>query len=414
MKLWLFVCAVSLAVPVSAASPVAPAQAEKTEWFEDISIRRQTRVFTEDVTKLSKGGFGLLRWDEWINPADLPADLRGREIRLDAFLAADADQRGRVTNCRVLKPSESKEFDALACKALVDKGQFDPLYLAPGKPVARTLNISVWWLSLPRNTVKPMAPAMSPPRPDRVALTSWPRRQWASGLRIESFPQLAALIPAGVKAKGKTSLDLSVKAASGAATCTIGVSSGNALLDKAACDAASALKLAYTSPCDGCDDRTIPLQFVWAGKASHIRVPLKAVTMQGAHTKGLLPSPHEEVDAFLIPHDPADPRSVQVYHDHAFQTEFSAKDKDFKDLRDRSVSRMRVTLGLQGTAKGAVQSCVIVFGSGNAAMDDRLCALAKQRAMLTPVQDVFGDSMAGQTRMVLKLDEIATQRPTAF
>ena len=411
MKAWLICLAALFAAPAGAASPTAaPATVQKTDWYEDISIRRQTTEFTEDVSRLSNGGFGLLRWDDWINPADLPVLLRHREIKLYNFLAADADQRGRVTNCRVLKPSESKEFDALACKALVDKGQFDPLYLAPGKPVARTLNMSVWWHSIPKNKVAPMAPAMSPPRPDRVALTSWPRRQWASGLRIESFPQLAALIPAGVKAKGKTSLDLSVKAASGAATCTIGVSSGNALLDKAACDAASALKLAYTSPCDGCDDRTIPLQFVWAGKASHIRVPLKAVTMQGAHTKGLLPSPHEEVDAFLIPHDPADPRSVQVYHDHAFQTGFSAKDKDFKDLPDRSVSRMRVTLGLQGTAKGAVQSCVIVFGSGNTAMDDRLCALAKQRAMLTPVQDVFGDSMAGQTRMVLKLDEIATLR----
>ena len=407
MKSCFYALSALLAVPAAAAPPpAASAPAAVTEWYEDISIRRQTNEFTEDVSKLSNGGFGLLRWDAWINPADLPANLRRRETRLYTFLAADADQTGRVTGCRVLKTSESKEFDALACKALVDKGQFDPLYTAPGKAVARTLNISVWWVSVPKNKVAPMSPAMAPPRIDSEARTLWPRRQWGAGLKIEAFPQLASLIPAGVKAKGKTSLDITVNAASGVSTCTLGTSAGDARLDKAACDAAIALPMAYTSPCDGCGDRGMPLQFVWNGKASHIRVPLKpkdAITLQ-THR------PFGDTDPLLLPHDPADPRTALVYQDRVAVTGFSANDKDFKDVPDRSVGRMRVMLQLAGTANGAVTRCQIVFGSDNPAIDDRLCALAKKRSRLTPVQDVFGDPIPGAARLSLKLNEIATQR----
>ncbi len=403
MKSCIYALCALLDVPAAAAPPPAVlAPAAATEWYEDISIRRQTTEFTEDVSRLSNGGFGLLRWDDWINPADLPANLRHRAIKLYSFLAADADLAGRVTGCRVLKPSESKEFDALACKALVDKGQFDPLYLAPGEPVARTLNISVWWISLPKDKVAPMPPAMAPPRIDRDAHTLWPRRQWGGGLKIEAFPNLTGLIPQGVKAKEKTSLDVTVSAASGVSTCALGVSAGDARLDKAACDAAVALPLVYTTPCDGCGDRTIPLQFVWNDKASHIRVPLKADIPTPLSQKG--------ADPLLIPHDPADPRKALYYQDSVVVTGFYAKDKDFKDIADRRVGRMRVMLQLAGTASGYVTGCEIVFGSGNQAIDDRLCVLAKKRSGLTPVQDVFGDPMPTKARFSLKLDEIATLR----
>ncbi len=404
MKSCLYALSALLAVPAAAGAPppAAPAPAAAVEWYEDISIRRQTNEFTEDVSRLSNGGFGLLRWDEWINPVDLPSHLRHRETKLYNFLAADADQTGRVTGCRVLKASESKEFDALACKALVDKGQFDPLYTAPGKPVARTLNISVWWISLPKNKVLPMAPAMAPPSVDRDAHSLWPRRQWGGGLKIEAFPNLASLIPAGVKAKGKTSLDVTVSAASGVSTCALGVSAGDARLDKAACDAAVALPMAYTTPCDGCGDRTIPLQFVWYDKASHIRVPLKADIPNPLSQKG--------ADPLLIPHDPADPRKALYYQDRVAVTGFYAKDKDFKDIADRSVGRMRVMLQMAGTARGYVTRCQIVYGSGNQAIDERLCALAKKRSSLTLAQDVFGDPMPANARLSLKLDEIATLR----
>jgi hypothetical protein len=407
MKSCFYALSALLAVPAAAAPPpAAPATAAVTEWYEDISIRRQTNEFTEDVSKLSNGGFGFLRWDDWINPADLPASLKRREIKLYNFLAADADHTGRVTGCRVLKPSASKEFDALACKALVDKGQFDPLYLAPGKPVARTLNISVWWISLPKDKVAPMSPAMAMPRIDSDAHTLWPRRQWGAGLRVEAFPNLTSLIPQGVKAKGKTSLDVTVNAASGVSTCTLGVSAGDARLDKAACDAAVALPMAYATPCDGCGDRTIPLQFVWNDKASHIRVPLKAnevVSLQ-------IQRPEKGADPLLIPHDPADPRKALYYQDSVAVTGFYAKDKDFKDVADRSVGRLRVMLQLAGTAIGTVTGCEIVYGSGNQAIDDRLCALAKKRSSLTRVQDVFGDLIPGSARLSLKLDEVATLR----
>lgn len=401
----------ALASGMAMAAPATPkprSPASPVEMFHgEIDIRRQSRTFQPDPAKLSEGSFGDTRWDKWLDPADLPLDLRNRSVTLSAYLAVDVDAAGKVAGCRLLKSSNYADFDALACKAVSEKGSFDPFYQVPGAPLAQTLNLSVRWRNVLHSEWEKRGRMLSPPAPPRPpppsALSGWPRDYAPSNIHITSFPKLADHVPPKVKAKGISSIDLTVSPTLGVTGCKVGVSSGAAVLDEAACTVAAELPLSYGSRgCDGCRAVALPLQFVWAGKASHIRVPLPSYfgVQQGWE---------------IAPRDPADTRNAVGHRPNGHLQSFALSDKDFADLPDKTITRERVSMFVRYGADGRAVQCKkwSAGTSGNAAVDDRLCALMVKRGRFQPRQDVFGTDVGEEVHVPLNLFKITslTKRP---
>ncbi len=372
----------------------------------EVDIRRQSLTFEPNPAKLNLGSFGDTSWDSWLDSAVIPMALRTRPVSIAAYLAVDADDAGKVTGCRLLKSSGEAAFDALACKAVMDKGSFDPFYRAPGKPLARTLNLSVRWRNVDRIEWEKgggMLPPPPPPPPPPPDVTSWPRRYAPSHIHITSFPKLADQIPPKVKPKGKTSIDLMVDPALGITGCSVGVSSGVTALDETACTVATRLPLSYWSKgCDMCGPARLPLQFVWAGKASHIRTPLPSYTDADRYRE-------------FAPRDPSDTRTASGYLPTGQLQSFWANQKDFADLPDKTITSPRVSVLVTYATDGRAVSCKKWWPgtSGNPAVDERLCALLVKRARFRPRQDVFGTDVSEETFARIDLEGITslTRRP---
>lgn len=394
---------IGLAALASAVASAAPAPVKSTTTDEapehfhgEIDIRRQSRQYQPDSTKLVAGGFGYGHWDQWIDLADIPADLRKGAANIAAFLAVELDPAGKAIGCRLLKSSSHDAFDALACKALLSKGQFSPYYEVPGKPLPRTINIAVRWRNVSRTDWEARGKMLTPPAPPpppASETSGWPRRYVSTELQVLRFPVLADHVPAKVKAKGVTSLDLKVDPALGITGCEIGVSAKHPALDDAACRVASALELSYGKGCDWCKPDVIPLQFVWDGKKSYIRVPLPTQHLARAG----LPD---------IPRDPADPRRQSFYRTSGQILSFAANYKDFADLADKSILLDRTCMSVRYDATGRILSCRPRGSTGNAAVEERLCALVVKRALFSPREDVFGTPIAGDGFVSLKLSEL--------
>jgi len=367
------VAVVALLHPVAASAQQAPG-----EWVTTAQVSRQGRDFTEDLTKLYDGGFSYSAWERWITAEDMPAEVRTRAFSSSTWYALDLDLTGKVSDCRVLKPSTDPRLDAIGCRKLLQNANFGVAYAAPGTPAGRKINVAISWRTVPRPATPPLvAPAVPMPMPVSALseYNGWPRRNWEGGLAITHFPDLQTAYPAQTgKPAGTTTLELTA-AADGTTACTVAVGSGNPALDAAACATARNLPLIYTQPCEACGTRRLPLQFVWRKKGSHIRVPLAAEGGTG------------------IARDPADTRSPSARA--ITRTRYTAtpdiKPRDFADIADRTVTVRRPAYAMLFGADGRVTRCETSRSSGNPAVDQRICALIAKQLKAAPVTDIFGD-----------------------
>lgn len=328
----------------------------------------------------------------WLSSADMPANLKTGPFRTSSYLSIDVDTQGKPAGCTPLKSSMDAGLDAIACRKLMQNATFPPLYEAPGKPIAHKTNITVNWYTVARPAPEqqrrvarpfpvPAPPAPSPPSP--ADFQGWPRLRWEGGLQIDRFPDLQSLRPAGARkpATGTTSLDLIVEPDKGIVGCTIGISSGNAALDEAACTAGKALPLSYTEPCSTwCRTQYLPLQFVWLKKGSHIRVPQSLGQLEPMRR------------------DPADHRPVVAVTPTRTDPPNFVNPKDFANIADKSLPHPRVLFRLSIDRDGKVTGCDMLTSSGNPAVDARFCTVMS-KARFGLMTDAFGDPAANrQTR----------------
>ena len=398
--------------------PKAPA-ANTIEWSSSVKIIKSDAPYSEDISTVKPNGNTSYLWRDWLTGADMPADLRSRKFNAQTFLGLGIDQTGKVTACRVLKPSSDARLDATACQGLRAKAQFAPLYEGPGRPVAQKANMAIVWDTADRKTLPlPMSGFPSPP----LSLASmdqyrgWPRQSWFSTIKIDAFPDLNAGIPVDLvkSAKGTTSIDLIVDAAAGVVDCRIMGRSGSERLDQAACAASKSLPLSYTRPCEGCSPLSFPLQFVWSRKGSHIRVPLpderlikNIATLEAAWARqGIAKPASYDVTAKGIPRDPRDTRTVLVSRSEAENIDGSFSGRDYIDLTDKTIPNPRVTTLLSIDQGGKVIDCRVIVSSRNPAIDNRTCDLIKKRMKYRPATDVFGDPMVVKRRELFRLDAI--------
>lgn len=370
-----------------ASAGTAHAQAPQGDWIAEIRVVQSLDDYSEDRAKLDRGGVSYGTWSSWFSGTDLPTDIRAAPLKTSTALGIAIDGAGRVSSCRVLKPSSDARLDTLACERLRGVGRFGPFHDAPGHALDTRLNVSVVWENTPRAEVeaRPHYPAVPPPPPPGWGsdYQGWPRLKWQGGLRIDRFPDVQALYDAqpGKRATGITALEIAADPETGAVTCTLGMSSGDAALDKLACDTASALPLSYPERCGTCGTRRMPLQFVWRRKGSHIRVPMSEDPRQ------------------VVPRDPADPRpsAPPAINPNALLAG-SIDPADYADFAGKLPHDITIGLDLTIEAAGRVKACAPHLSSGIPALDARLCAIAVKRFRFAPQIDAFGDP-AGRVKL---------------
>jgi outer membrane biosynthesis protein TonB len=384
---------VLLAWPLPGWSQVKPAPAvalQTPEWFSRVGISRQTRLYTEDLTRLYPGGFGLSSWSSWIRTEDMPSELRSKEFLSYSFVSLELDETGKPADCKVLKPSSDPRLDELGCRKLLQNAKFEPFYSAPAHPIRQRINVSLTWETIARATWQKrggnfLPPAVAPPRP----LTSfpqyqgWPRLRWTGNLQIDQFPDLNNLSPrpSPRQKSGTTGLELEVRSDVGVVQCTVLKPSGDTTLDQQSCDIARSLHLSYTAPCDECGSQTLPLQFVWQNRKSHIRVPLAAEdTQNGLHRSD------------SMPRDPADTRPAQSRARLPVALQRPALSvSDFSDIAERAQSKSYASISLTVGPDGRVIGCKPMISTSVSSVDAQLCALSSRQMRFSKPTDIFGD-----------------------
>jgi hypothetical protein len=314
----------------------------------------------------------------------MPADLRNRAFRSDVFLAMDVDAAGHGTACRLLRGGADARLDSLSCDLLMRRAVFPPRYVAPTRPVPNHMVLAIRWetIDAPTRAERERRRLANPPvafPPESPAFRLWPRLSWGRGLHVRSLPAIQASYPrgAGHPDEGVVSLDLIITAGVGISACRIGFGSGNAALDDAACQVARTLDIEYASPCENCWEQRLPLQVVWRRHGSHIRLPLPR---------------DRDSDAEMPPRDPADlrpQRRAESYHPTPLP--FQIDGRDFAHVQLRAASNPTPEFDLAVSAGGRVTGCQAPHGSGDAAVDQRICALLIERGRYVPTLDIFGD-----------------------
>jgi outer membrane biosynthesis protein TonB len=329
----------------------------------------------------------------------MPPDLRGRNLDTRTYVALDVDAEGKVAGCRVVKPSEDKRLDAVACRLLSERGRFGISYEGPGKPAPATRIMSVRWETIDsaeraRRARMPIAVAPPAPPPPRFGASRvWPKLFHSDRLRPVSLPAIQADYPQGPDRpkEGIVSLDLLVSGPAGITGCEIGVGSGNAALDEAACRVARRLDLRYARTCEYCGEDRLPLQIVWRKRGSHIRLPLAMPSSRGGPP---------------MLRDPADTRVATAYRLQARAISPAISPADFAKLPDKSHSVRSLRIILSIGANGRTAGCAIQTSSGNPAIDRRMCELLVRRARFEPRTDVFGDPVPSTQTLWIDLNTL--------
>lgn len=321
-----------------------------------------------------------------ISPEDIPADLRSRPFKTRTIIEFLVDHNARALRCRTVVPSMEPRLDAIACRKSVDNG-YPIFYPAPYRTApARWVMIVTWEVMTKeafaerRRKWGASLPAYDgPPRYDRRDYFGWPRLGWNDELEIVSSRDIQADYPRHAYGEeGIVSLAYSTDSQwPTLQKCEIGISSGNAALDRAACRVAHKLELRYTKPCYGCGSRTIPLQIVWRKRGSHIRVPLR--------------NPWPPVDPFKAS-GPA-----YVAWRQPLGEPFKVTRADFAGIADTKIRQQWLRLDVAIDIEGRPRECAVGDSSGNPEVDRRTCALLLRRARFTRRTDVFGDPAADQT-----------------
>jgi hypothetical protein len=328
-----------------------------------------------DAADLQFGAEWGRSWESWVTIADLPQPYRAKPLLADSFLVVAASAGGKPTGCRALRPSSEPALDALGCKLLVQRAAFRPLYAGPAQPVDGRWVVAIRWKTEAfAFTAPPMVqvPYAAPP-PGLNDHVGWPRLSWRDSVYFEDVPdaQAAYRAPAQGPKAGRVSLDLITDPQAGIVGCEIGVSSGSADLDQAACALTGRIRLRYHQPCETCYPDRVPFQVLWGPEGSRIRLPLAS------------PSRHPKPAA-----------GVQTYVPQRRRIAGTVSQADFKGIKDLTVSAPHLLTRVAVDAEGRPKSCTINRSSGNTAIDARACALMVKRIRYSPRTDVFGDPAA--------------------
>ncbi|HEY0084609.1 MAG TPA: hypothetical protein VGB65_01740 [Allosphingosinicella sp.] len=361
----------------SAQAPkTAAARPAKGAWVTEVGMYRlnEDDPRTEGTYYKGVGTSWSYAWQQWITPEDVPAEYRARSFKNLSRVVLDVDTAGKPGNCRPIGTSPEPRLDALACALLMKRARFDIRYAGPGRPVPYRFATSVTWCTSaaagagsppPRIYTSPPAaplpggPGPLPPQRSQESSSGWPRLNWSKELVVGPAPAIQAAWPGG--AEGRVSLDLALSPEKGATDCKIGVSSGVAALDDAACQVARTVPVLYKEMCETlCREHSIPLQIVWKRAGSHVRLPLE-------------PSAPTYVGTRRLPAG-------------------TITRKDLAKLPDLSVKRREIAPLVWVDADGRPTKCIsAAYSSGNRALDARLCELLLKKMRYSRRTDVFGD-----------------------
>lgn len=318
---------------------------------------------------------------DWLPIDMLTADQRSRAFRGQAYLILSVDVDGGVTGCEILKSDLTADQDRDICARLTTPSRFERRFIDVGQPIAWQATFKVVAGTVIRTP--PIADRLPPPPPPlyhEPRTSRWPRLSYWSHAYIAAFPRLGDGLPRGVRAEGRTSVEVMVNAAGGVTGCEVAQASGQPLLDDFACSTARALPFRYAKMMPGSTSDTVPLQFVWDKKKSYIRVPLASKR-----------SPP------VVHYDPLDPRERRLQRQDAQPLTPISVPRQALDGIILMTSLFRTPLvSVDYDVAGKPTRCYTSRTSGDPEVDAAICRHASNAWRFQPAEDVFGDPIAGK------------------
>lgn len=320
--------------------------------------------------------------DDWLPVDILTPEQRSREFRGETHLILSVDVEGGVTGCEIVKSDLAADQDGKICGLLTKPRRFERRYIDAGKAIAWQATFKVvTGTVMPKPQAIGKPPPALPPLPVLVDRPPWPRIFYGGKVYASAFPRLADGLPHGVAARGRTTVDVTVNAADGVTKCEVIQASEQASLDAFACATATALPFRWPQMTPGSTTETIPLQFVWDKKQSHIRAPL----------------PSGRFASVVSPHDPLDPRERRPQRTMALLLDAPALPPHALEGIIIMTSLFRSPwFHVDYDVAGRPTRCHTVTTSGDAQIDAALCRHASSEWRFQPAEDVFGDPVAGK------------------
>ncbi len=319
--------------------------------------------------------------DDLILPTDISADKKPTTAKSPLRVGIQIDEQGKSRSCRVIVPSAVPDFDKRGCDLLLAHA-FSPTFISPLEAVAVEQFFEGHWMRA--SEFGGRAGGAGGP-----ATTAWPRMWWAKQVVLTEYPDVGAFFPSASKRPTRnisTSADIVFVASKGFDRCTVGVSSGDAQLDAAACEVGKQLKLKYRTPCTLCDAGPVPIKVVWGPRQSYLVFPNGGRPIGTSQTERR--DPHDPVQ--VDPCATTCPTRV-TWREHA------PDGRDFPDSLVADTKAKQVILSVKYDAKGRPTGCAVALTSGVPAVDDRACQTVERRARFSPAHDVFGDIGAAES-----------------
>lgn len=318
---------------------------------------------------------------DWLPIDMLTAEQRSRAFQGQVYLILSVDVDGGVTGCEILKSDLTADQGRDICARLTTPSRFERRFVDVGQPIAWQATFKVVARTVIRTPpVAVRAPPAMPPPYHGPRAPQWPRLNYWGSAYIAAFPRLGDGLPRGVRAEGRTSVEVAVNAADGVTGCEVIQASGQPILDDIACSTARTLPFRYARMMPGSTSDAVPLQFVWDKKNSHIRVPLAS-----------------ERSPPVVHYDPLDPR------------EHRRKRQDARPLTPISVPRealdgiilmtslfRKPLIYIDYDVAGKPTHCYTGSTSGDPEVDVAICRHASNAWRFQPAEDVFGDPIAGK------------------
>ncbi len=150
----------------------------------------------------------------WVMPDDYPAEAMRDEHEGKVGVRLEIDSTGLPVGCSIISSSGFEELDRRTCSILTNRARFSPARDPKGKPIAASYSTRMTW-SLPPLELPAATPASRGPW---MTHDDYPASENRQG-HVGSLSFILLVSPAGLPAR-----------------CTIAVSSGYPVLDKATCD----------------------------------------------------------------------------------------------------------------------------------------------------------------------------------